>query len=48
MSEKEKTPEQLRLEMYQQMREQQGKGEHLCEVAMPGVYRPVADSDIDH
>jgi len=36
------------MEMYKQLREQQGAGEHLCEVAMPGVYRPVKDSDIEH
>lgn len=48
MCEDEKTPEQLRLELYKKMREQQEtNGEHLCEVAMPGVYRPVAESDIN-
>lgn len=48
----EKTPEQIRLEMYKNLMKKQGSGEHLCEVATPGVYRPVNDSevkpDIDH
>ena len=46
MSDKSKTPEQLRMKMYQDLMKKQGRGEHLCEVAMPGVYRPVNDSDI--
>lgn len=41
-----KTPEELRMEMYKKLAEKQGSGEHLCEVAMPGVYRPVNDNDI--
>lgn len=44
-----KTPEELRADLYKQMVAQQGStGEYMCEVAMPGVQRPVDPADIDH
>ena len=42
MNEQTKTPEQLRAEMIRQL--QQSGGEHLTEVAIPGVVQPI-DSD---
>ena len=36
----EKTQDQLRAELYQQMMKH-GTTQHLCEVAMPGVVQPV-------
>ena len=45
MNDQNKTPEELRMEMYRKLSEQQGKGEHLCEFAMPGVCRPVDENE---
>lgn len=51
MPENEKTPDQLRQEMYQNLVNSSGEhggGYYLCEVATPGVTREVNCSDIDH
>lgn len=37
----DKTPDQLRAEMIQRMREQGTTAQHLCEVATPGITRNV-------
>lgn len=43
-----RTPEQLKAELYKRMVSDQGTtGEHLCEVAMPGVHLPVNPSDVN-
>lgn len=46
MNTTEKTPEELRMEMYEKLRIEQGSSQHLCEVATPGVVREVNDDEM--
>lgn len=43
---RQKTAEQLRQEMYDNLKRAQS-GQHLCEVAMPGVVRNVNMDEVD-
>ena len=45
MEDRQKTADQLRQDMYQKLQQEQ-TGQHLCEVATPGVVRNVNPDEV--